>query len=187
MKNNGLARRFHRLWWVPLITGLVALSFGIWCFCSPEASLTVFAYIFAGAIVGAGVLNLCYAFTNSSLRTNWGWSLALGLLELICGIWLFTLPPETLAVAFAFAMGIWVLVAAINAICEAACFASYSTAWTIWMILLLIATVIFGFYFLINPLFGGIAGWLWIGCSLILFGIWRISLAFKIRSLNRML
>lgn len=187
MNIDTIKKGIHRLWWVPLLTGLVALGFGIWCFMSPEESLIVFAYIFSAAIVGAGVLNLCYAFFNSHLHTNWGWSLALGLLELVCGIWMFTLPADTLAAAFAYAMGIWVIVIAINGISEAAYFSRYSAAWTVWMIILLVATVIFGFYFIVNPLFGGVAGWLWIGMSLIFFGVWRISLAFKIRSLNKRL
>lgn len=119
------------------------------------------------------------------MRTNWGWSLALGIIEIVCGVWLLTLSPEMLAMAFAYAAGIWILIAAINGVCEAALFSRYSVAWTIWMVLLLIATVIFGVYFLMIPLAGGIAGWLWIGISLVCFGVWRISLAFKIRSLNK--
>lgn len=185
MITDTIRNGIHRLWWVPLLTGIAALALGIWCMMSPATSLPVFAYVFAGCIVVAGILNLSYAIFNAHLRTNWGWSLALGLLELICGIWMFTLPAETLAVAFAYAMGIWVIVVAINGISEAAFFSRYSAAWTVWMVILLVATIIFGFYFIVNPLFGGVAGWLWIGISLIFFGVWRIALAFKIRSLNK--
>ncbi len=176
--------RTHRLWWVPLITGIIAIIFSAWCFLSPATSLSVFAYIFAIGIIVAGFLNLFYACFNTRLHSNWGWSLALGLLEILCGGWLLTLPADTLAVTFAYAVGIWILFAAINAICEAAYFSRYSRAWTVWMILLLVATIFFGFYFLADPLFGGVAGWLWVGCSLLLFGIWRIALALKIRDIN---
>lgn len=172
------------MWWVPLVTGLIAIAFGVWCFLSPETSLSFFAYLFAIGIIVAGFLNLCYACFNSKLRSNWGWSLALGILEIICGVWMLTLNLDALAVAFAYAAGIWVLFAAINGICEAAFFSRYSGAWAVWMILLLVATIFFGIYFLTDPLFGGIAGWMWIGISLLCFGVWRIALAFKIRSIN---
>lgn len=175
----------HKIWWAPLITGIIAIGLGIWCFCSPEASLAVFAYIFAGGLIFAGCLNIGYSIANSRLGTNWGWSLVLGILEIVCGIWLFSMPAQTLAISFAYAAGIWMLVVAINSIGEASYFSRYSGAWTVWMIILLIATIAFAAYFLFNPLWGGIVGWMWIGFSLVFFGIWRIALAFKIRSFNK--
>lgn len=179
-----IENKVHKIWWVPLITGLIAIGLGVWCFCSPEQSLSVFAYVFAGCVLAAGVLNFCYSFMNHHLHTNWGWSLVLGLLEIICGVWLFTMPAATLAVAFAYAAGIWLLVVSINAIGEASYFSRFSAAWTVWMILILAATVLLVFYFLVNPLFGGVVGWMWIGISLLLFGVWRIALAFKIKNLH---
>lgn len=179
-----LRGKIHRLWWIPFITGLIAVGLGIWCFLSPQTSLPVFAYTFSALIVLAGVLNLVYAGVNAGLRTNWGWSLALGLLEIICGVWMFTLPASTLAVAFVFAIGIWVLIAAINSVCEATYFARYSAGWTVWMIIVLVATIFCAFYFLADPIVGGIAGWIWLGISLICFGVWRMSLSFKLRSFN---
>lgn len=184
---NTISRRIHRIWWVPMITGLIAIGFGVWCFLSPVTSLPVFAYIFCAGMLLAGCLNISYSFMNTRVNTNWGWSLALGLLEIVCGVWLLCLPESLLTVAFVYAMGIWMIVAAINSIGEAAYFSRYSLGWTIWMVLLLIATVFFCLFFIASPLFGEIAGWVWIGVSLELFGIWRIALALKLKSLNRVL
>lgn len=177
----------HKIWWVPLITGILAIALGIWCFCSPETSLSSFAYFFIGCLIAAGCLNISYSIFNRKLPTNWGWSLALGLLEIICGFWLFSMPAPTLAVAFAYAAGIWMLVVAINSIGEAASFSRFDGAWSVLMIILLVATIGFVVYFLINPILGMAIGWMWIGISLLLFGIWRIALAFKIRSFNKRL
>ena len=176
--------RTHRLWWVPMITGILAIFLGIWCFLSPASSLPVFAMAFAFCLIAGGIFNLAYSFSNMS-HSNWGWSLALGLIEIFCGGWMLTLSPEVMAAAFAYAIGIWVLIVAINAVCEAAFFSRFSGWWAVWMIILLIATIFFGFYFLSSPLFGGVAGWLWIGISLLCFGVWRISLAFQLRKINR--
>lgn len=175
----------HRIWWVPLITGLIAIGLGIWCFCSPEASLTVFAYVFAACLIFAGGMNLGYSVANTGLHSNWGWSLVLGILEIICGVWLFSMPPETLAISFAYAAGIWMLVVAINGIGEASYFSRYGRGWSVWMILLLIFVIGFTVYFLFNPLYGGIVGWMYIGFSLIFFGVWRICLACKLREFNK--
>lgn len=180
-----LENGIHKIWWVPLVTGIIALGLGVWCFCSPETSLEVFAYAFAWCLLFAGAMNVSYSMTNARLHTNWGWSLVLGIIELICAIWLLSMPGTLIAVAFAYAAGIWMLVVAINGIGEAAYFARHSVGWTIWMIILLIATIFFAAYFLFNPLLGGVFGWMWIGFSLLFFGIWRISLAFKIRNFNK--
>lgn len=177
----------HRLWWVPLLTGLISIAFGIWCLCSPIASITVMAYIFTGCLVVAGVFNLSYAAVNTRAGTNWGWSMALGILEIACGAWLFTLPSEQLAATFIFVVGIWILVVAINGLCEACVMSSFSGGWIVWMILMLCATLVFAFIFLSGPVAGGIAVWLWIGISLITFGAYRVSLAMVIRRANRML
>lgn len=175
-----------RLWWIPLITGILSICFGIWCLCSPETSLPVFAYVFAGAMCLAALLNFVYSFLNSGRDSGWGWSLALGILELIAGVWLFSLPEVLLVDTFIFVIGIWLIVAAINSICEASVLSTVSPAWMIWMILLLIATIILAFVFLSNPIAGGIAVWLWIGLSLITFGIFRIAFSMKARQVNKL-
>lgn len=177
----------HRVWWVPLITGLVAIALGVWCFCRPEASLSIFGYVFSGCLIFAGCLNIGYSMVNTRLHSNWGWSLVLGILEVICGVWLFSLSPEAMAISFAYAAGIWMLVVAINSIGEATYFSRYGVGWTIWMIILLVATIFFAAYFLFIPFYGGLVGWIWIGVSLLCFGVWRIALAFRLRSFNNKL
>lgn len=170
-----------RLWYVPLITGLLSIGFGIWCLCSPSSSLPVFAYIFAAAIVVAGIANVGYAGFTSSFSRNWGWSLALGLLEIVGGTWLFFLPSPVLTDAFIFTIGILILVGAINSIAEACYLSSFSGAGVVWMILMLLITIIFAVIFLSNPIAGGVVVWLWIGISLIAFGVFRIMLSMMLK------
>lgn len=175
-----------RFWWVPLLTGIVSIAFGIWCFCAPAESMIVLAYVFAGLMCAAALLNFIYAFANSGYDSGWGWSLALGILELFCGVWMFALPQPVLVDTFIFIVGIWIIVAAINSICEACVLSAVSPAWIIWMVLLLLATIVFSVIFLSNPIVGGVAVWLWIGISLITFGIVRVCFAFKARQLNKL-
>lgn len=188
MSNNGILRgNFTKVWWIPLLTGLVSIGLGIWCFLSPAESISFLALLFAACFTAAGILNVCYSFANIRAHSGWGWSLALGLLEIIAGIWLFALPEALLVTTFMWIVGIWIIVSAINSICESTFFAGYSPWAMIWMILLLIATLVFAFIFLSNPIAGGVAVWLWIGLSLIFFGIYRITFAFGIRALTHRL
>lgn len=176
-----------RFWWIPLITGILCLGFGIWCLCAPQSSLPVLAYVFAGCICLTGLLNVSFGIANVLPQSNWGWSLALGILEIIIGIWLFCMPESVLIPTFIFTIGIYIVVVAINAICEACVMSSYSNDWLGIIVALLLCTLVFAMIFLAGPVVGGIAVWLYIGISLITFGVYRIILAAKIRKLNRII
>lgn len=184
-RKNTLQAGLRKFIWLPVITGLISIGLGIWCLYSPGTSLEVFAYVFAGCLCAAGVLNMALAFGNSTVGWNWGWALAMGLLELFCGIWMFTFPAPVLTSVFVFFIGIWIIVAAINSLCESFMMSAFSPAWTVFSVLLLIATIVLAFIFLANPIAGGIAVWLWIGLSLIFFGTYRLVFAASLRGINR--
>ena len=168
-----------------MITGIICIGLGIWLFCSPTTSLPVLAYVFAGCMLAAGILNLAYSVFAGRVAYNWGWSLAMGILEIIAGVWLFTLPEAALTVAFMYIVGIWILVVAINSLCEVAMLSSGANAWLVWVICLLLGTIFLSIVFLAGPVAGGIAVWLYLGISFILFGVMRISLAGRLRTLTR--
>lgn len=81
MANIGLGITRYR--WIPLIVGIIAIGLGIWCLCSPVSSVPVMAYIFAGLVCVAGIFNLCFAGLNHRVAPNWGWAVALGILDLV--------------------------------------------------------------------------------------------------------
>lgn len=186
MKEYNLKGAVTSLWWFPLVTGLIGIGLGIWVLAAPVASITTFAIAFAICIAIAGVLNTILAFCTMGFP-NWAWTLAYGLLELICAIWLFSLPNATLATAFIIIVGIWILVSAINGIAESAMLSRYNGFWTVLMVLLLLATIFFVILFLTNPLFGGVAVWLYLGISILAFGLYRIIIAFVLKRASRYL
>ena len=185
-RNRTFRGGITRFWWVPLLTGLVGIGMGIWCICSPITSLPVFAYVFSACLVAAGILNLAYAFTASGFDSNWGWALALGIMEGIAGVWRLTLPAAVLTTAFIIVVGCWILVSAIMSIAEASVLSTFSPGYVVWMVLMLIATIVFAIIFLSNPIAGGVAVWLYLGISLILFGCYRIALSMQVKSLNNL-
>ena len=70
--NSTLQGGIMRLWWIPLFTGLLSIALGIWCLCSPVASMKVFAYVFAACLCAGGIVNLIFAGVNSRIGWNWG-------------------------------------------------------------------------------------------------------------------
>lgn len=183
MKNGNLGV-FSRLWWMPLVTGLVLIGLGIWCLCDPSESLPVLSYVFAGCLTAAGCVNTGMALAATRTYSGWGWTLALGLLELLCGIWMLCMPMPVLLVTFMYVVGIWILVVAIEGICESCMLSAISPLWIIWTVLLLLATVAFAMIFLSNPILSGITEWIYLGIALITYGAFRMSFAFRLKSLG---
>lgn len=175
---------FTRYWWMPILTGIISIAIGIWCLFSPDSSLPVLAYAFAGLVIAAGIVNIAFSLANSQIMPGWGWSLALGLIEILIGIWLFTLPAEMLVITFIYTIGIYLIFVTINAICESCMLNSYSSGMTGWLLALLLVTLAFAVIFLAGPIVGGVAVWLYIGISFITFGCYRIALGAKLRTVN---
>lgn len=175
-----------RYWWIPLLTGLVAIGLGVWLLCDPSQSLEVLAYVFAWCLIGAGIFNCSYSIMARHPLSNWGWALALGLLEIVCGVWMIWLPAAAVVSAFIFICGIWILVSAINSICESIALSAISPAWTFLMVLILCAVIFFAIVFLSNPITGAVAVWLYLGLSFILFGAYRVALAFSLKRFSKL-
>lgn len=174
-----------RYWWVPMLTGVFAIIIGIWCLCSPASSLSVLAYVFAALVTVAGIANMCLAITSRKVLPTWGWALALGILEIICGIWLFSLPQNVLTVTFIYVIGIYLIFAVINSIAESCMLNSYDSGMLGWLLAFLLITLVLTVIFLAGPIAGGVAVWLYIGISFICFGIYRLMLSAKIRKINK--
>lgn len=173
-----------RYWWVPLLTGLLSIAIGVWCFFDPTVTLSTLAYFFAACLCASGLLNLFFSLGNVR-GIGWISTMAIGLIEIICGGWMFFLSPEVMTSVFIFAVGIYLIIVCINSICEACMMMSYSSSWVAWLVAFLLATLVFAVIFLAGPIAGGIAVWLYIGMSFICYGIYRIIFAFKIKKLNR--
>lgn len=185
MSKSSSTGLISRYWWIPLVTGLIAIGFGIWCLCDPSQSLPVLSYLFAAGMVLAGVMNCSFAFVNTSLYSGWGWSLFLGILELIAGIWMFFIPVPEMTVMFMYIVAIWILVVAIQSFVECCMLMKYSVWYVLGMILMLFCSIVFSFILLVNPIESIYISWLWIGLSLIMYGCYRVAFSFSMRNLGK--
>lgn len=175
--------KISRYWWMPMIVGLISLGLGIWTLFSPLSGIEFLAYLFAAALVVAGVFNLVFACSASGNYSGWGWPLIVGLLDLIAGVWLYALPPVEMINTFVWIIGIWIIVIAVSEFFHSFMLIRTSPWWIIWMLILLVATIIIAGAFLTNPIQGGVIVWFWLSLSLILFGIYRIMFAARLKTL----
>lgn len=180
-------QKLRKLWWIPLFTGIIALGLGIWEVLVPQEAIPVLAIVFAVCLLLTGVLNLFLGAFTRNASPIWGWGLALGIIEMIGGVWMLTLPLPEMTVAFILIVGFMVIVASINAVVESFSLAADNGWWVAWSILLLIAAIVLIIIMFSNPLAYGVAAWICLGCALMCFGVYRIGLSFVLKKFSKKL
>lgn len=176
-----------RYWWLPVITGLLSVGLGIWCLASPDTSLPVLAYTFAIVIAAVGFLNTVFALMNIGSVSGWGFKMLVGVIEIICGVWMLLMPEGSMVSTFIYGIGFYLVFVALNAVCEVILYYGDTKYWLAMLLSFIVCTLILAVIFLAGPLAGGIAVWLYIGIAFITFGIYRILLGCKINQANRQL
>lgn len=174
-----------RYWWVPIITGILSIAIGVYCFCSPMSSMEALAIFFEAAMIVAGIFNLSFAISNMGRNHHWGWPLANGLIEILLGVWLWTMPLTELTAVFVYAVGFWLLFVCVYGIGELTALTALRSGWIGWLLAFLVIAAVCVFISMITPLSSGIMVWLFIGTSFIAYGITRILLAIQLRKLSR--
>lgn len=176
-----------RYWWLPLLTGLVCLGLGIWSILSPTQALPVLAATFAICLLAVGLFDLTWGLATTRHNPGWGWDVCLAAIDIIAGIWMLSLSPAQMTMAFLYIVGIWLIFAAFNGVGTLFAVSMYNAFAAFIAAILLIATIFFSFWLIINPVGLGVTAWIWVGIALICYGIFRISFAFKIKSLGNRL
>lgn len=172
-------RGTYKYWWIMLIIGILSILCGIWVFRNPVESYFALAVYFCIMFILFGVGEIVNAFSNQRVR-NWGWGLAIGILDLIIGFillanlgWAIDILP--------FAVGFILMFLGID-------FIGWSTQmqtlhipnWG-WVLAGGILTLIFSFLIIFHPLFGVFNIIIWTGLAFIFGGISAILFSFALR------
>lgn len=184
MANTFFSQGF-RYWWIPLVTGLLSVFIGVWCFIFPVSSLETLAIFFECCLMVAGIFNICYALGNVSRNSHWGWPLANGIIEVLLAIWLWTMPIPTLTTVFVYVVGFWLLFMCVYGITEISALSAMRVGWVGWLLGLIVLGIVFVFIFLMGPATGGVFVWLFIGISFIAYGVSRILLSIQLKRHHR--
>lgn len=183
--NRLILKAAARYWWLPVLTGLIAVCLGIWVLASPDASLSALAYTFAIIICAVGFLNVTFSLVSINSVTGWGWQLFTGIVEIVCGVWLLMLPEAQMTGAFIYGVGFYLIFLVLNSICETVLYYGTSKVWLATLIAFIVCTLVLALIFLAGPLAGGIAVWLYIGIAFITFGFYRMLIGIRIYQANK--
>lgn len=178
-------KRAVKNWWVSLLVGILTIGLGILCFIAPDKSLLGLTYVFVAIFLIAGILDIFFAVSNRKYTYGWGWTLAAGILEMLFGILLLVLPTQVITGILIYVVGFWILFRSIWGIGESCQLQMMGVKGWGWLLALSILCVLLSFFYLLSPVFGGIFIVIFIGISMVVYGIFRILMAFELRRIGK--
>lgn len=108
-------------WWVLLLSGLVAIGFGVAAIYNyPGLSLTFAVVLTSWWLLLTGALGIGAAVMEKNLGVPWGWTAVFGVLAIAAGVFALVAPPVTLAAimgliaAYALISGVAFIAAAVK-------------------------------------------------------------------------
>ncbi len=178
------ASRAVRCWWLFLLCGLLCIAAGIVVFCNPLESYMTLSLLFGIVMLVSGCVELVVAISSRNYFMMRGYNIAGGVLDLIVGILLCSMPSITVALLPVF-LGIWMMYHSFMIIGLAGDLRMFGVSGAGWGIaggvLLLILSVLIIF----KPFFGAAAVVILTGVALIVIGAIMIAVSLRLRSLHR--
>ena len=166
-------------WWVFLLRGLFAVAFGVLAIAMPGITLVTLVLVVGIYLFADGVVDL-YTVISGKAHGDDRWLVALqGVVGIVIGLIAFFMPGVS-AVGLLLAIGAWSLVVGVLQI-VAAIRLRKEIANEFWLGLSGLISILFGFFVIANPGQGAVAVIWLIGIYAIMFGVFLIAFAFRVR------
>jgi len=182
-----VAEALGRLWWLPLLRGLLLILLGGYALLRPGMTAVALTQVVAIFVIADGILAIIAGILGETPSRVW--TIVRGVLAILIGIFVFGHPVVVGAIAAtivlyiiafgAIATGILEIVAAIRDRKE--------IEGEVWLILGGALAILFGVLLLMAPLAFGVLIVQILGAYTIIFGISLIVLAFRVRKLAKRL
>lgn len=185
MKHSFLKPLFKavRLWYIPLLVGILFVIVSIIAFASPLTSFVALAILFSLSFLFSGISEIVFSLSNRNELDNWGWHLVFGLITAAAGMLLFLNPGISMTL-LAFYVGFIVLFRSIAMISFSIDLKKYRVPnWGILLTLGILGAII-SFILIWNPVVAGVSVGLLIGLSLLITGLVSIFFSFQLKKLH---
>jgi len=165
-----------RNWWALALRGVVAVLFGLLTFILPGITLVTLVLLFGAYALVDGIFNLIGFFRVASHQ----WALLIeGVVGIIAGIVAFALPAIT-AIVLLYVIAFWAIFTGVFEIIAG--IRLRKAIANEWILLLVgVLSLLFGLLILFAPGAGALAIVLWIGAYALVFGVFLLALAFRLR------
>jgi uncharacterized membrane protein HdeD (DUF308 family) len=163
-------------WWALALRGLAAVLFGLLTFLVPGITLLTLVLWFGVYALVDGAFNVIAFFR--SFAHHWA-LLVEGLIGLVVGVLTFAWPAIT-AIALLYLIAFWAIFTGVFEIIAGIRLRKVIS--NEWLLLLMgLLSLVFGILILFAPGAGALAIVLWIGAYALVFGVFLLALAFRLR------
>lgn len=171
-------------WYIPVVVGVFFVIVSVVAFTRPVGSLVALSVLFAWSFLFGGLSEIIFSVVNKDQLSNWGWSLAFGIITFVVGLLLMLNPALSISV-LAFYIGFVILFRSVSTIGFAIDIKKYgSKNWVGLLILGIIGTIV-SFILIWNPLFAGMSVVILVALSFLFAGLFSILLGFQLRNLHK--
>jgi uncharacterized membrane protein HdeD (DUF308 family) len=171
-----------RNWWALAVRGLVAVIFGLLTISLPTITLVTLVLLFGAYALVDGIFNVIAVFRQASHH----WELLIeGVIGILAGVLTLAWPAIT-TLALLYLIAFWAMFTGILEILAGLHLRkAISDEWLLLMMGAL--SILFGVFLAFAPSAGALAIVSWIGAYELVFGIFMMALAFRLRGHQRFL
>jgi len=167
-------------WWAIALRGLMAVLFGALALFLPGLTLVTLVLLFGAYALMDGIFNVLASFRSAS--EHWAFLIE-GLIGMAAGVLTFAWPAIT-AIALLYLIAFWAILTGVLEI--AAGIRLRKSIRNEWALLLMgVFSLLFGLVIVFAPGAGALAIVLWIGTYALVFGVFLLVLAFRLRAHRR--
>jgi uncharacterized membrane protein HdeD (DUF308 family) len=178
-----MAKILERSWWALAIGGVVSVLFGLLVFRWPGLALVALITLFGAFALINGIFTIIVAIEGAAHHRSWIWPLVGGAVSVLAGLVTFMWPGIT-ALALLYLIAIWAIVTGVSEIVGALQLRrELPHEWL--YIAAGVVSVLFGLFMIARPGKGALTLIWLIGAYAVIYGVLRISLGFRMRSLSR--
>lgn len=171
-----------KFWWVFALRGLFAVIFGIIALVAPVTAGVFIIFLIGFYFIVDGLTSLMQAFAAKNSGVHWGWWVFQGIVGIIAGILVLTVPPLVTAVVLLYLVAFWAIIIGLTLIGTAFSVRKAGGGWVFVAVLGALA-LIYGLVLVFGNSVDGILSLLWlVGIWALVAGILMIGMAFAIRS-----
>ncbi len=173
-----------KYWWLSLLIGILFIIFSIYLMFSPVASYIALSILFSVAMFVSGLFEIAFAISNKNNISSWGWYLTGGIIDLILGIFLMANPGLSMSV-LPFILAFWLMFRGFSATGYSMDLKRYGTRNWGWYMAFGILAILCSIGIIWQPGIGAFTLVYMIAYALLIIGIFRVMLAFELRSLHK--
>ncbi len=188
MENDLLntVRRAVKNWWVSLLVGIICVAFGIWCLVTPLETFLALTILFVAGFFISGIFEIVFAITNRDSMNNWGWTLAIGIIDILFAVLLLSNPALAPAVLVYFII-FWLMFQSFWGIGTSIDLSKFKNSGWGWLLAIAILGLILSIVLLFQPVIAGVMASYLFSSIFILYGIFRIILGIRLKSYHNYL